>query len=98
VDNIDSLVANLCTIWIERFHLHANVACFHRERKPSAPSHPSNANDKNSPGSYVSILKSSKMNNVMSDQSSDDEEDVEDDESQSGDKVTTNNDVERVSK
>ncbi|GJR11474.1 putative ribonuclease H-like domain-containing protein, partial [Tanacetum coccineum] len=173
VDNIDSLVANLCTIWIERFHLHANVACFHRERKPSAPSHPSNANDKNSPGSYVSILKSSKMNNVMSDQvlpslildescisnrdfslslmgkvliemvsisakekllnhtgvgfwlsslkpacnsfvsdervirisleglplkSSDDEEDVEDDGSQSGDKVTTDNDVERVSK
>ncbi|GJW69587.1 hypothetical protein Tco_0126504 [Tanacetum coccineum] len=68
VDNIDCLVANLCTIWIGRFHLHANVARSHRERKPSAPSHPSNANEKNSPGLYVSILKSGKTNNVMSDQ------------------------------
>ncbi|GJT17174.1 RNA-directed DNA polymerase, eukaryota, nucleotide-binding alpha-beta plait domain protein [Tanacetum coccineum] len=68
VDNIDCLVANLCTIWIGCFHLHENVACFHRERKPSAPSHPSNANERSSPGSYVSILKSGKTNNVMFDQ------------------------------
>nr|GEY83002.1 hypothetical protein [Tanacetum cinerariifolium] len=68
VDNIDRLVANLCTIWIGCFHLYANVARFHRERKPSAPSHPSNANERNSPGSYVSILKSGKTNNVISDQ------------------------------
>ncbi|GJY71261.1 heat stress transcription factor B-4-like protein, partial [Tanacetum coccineum] len=97
VDNIDRLVTNLCTIWIGCFHLHANVARFHRETKPSAPSHTSNANKRNSPGSYVSILKPSKTSNVMSDQSSDDEEDVEDDGSQSGDKVTSDNDVERVS-
>ncbi|GJR12569.1 retrotransposon protein, putative, ty1-copia subclass, partial [Tanacetum coccineum] len=68
VDNIDRLVKNLCTIWIGRFHLHANVACFHRERKLSAHSHPSNANERNSPGSSVSILLSRKTNNVMSDQ------------------------------
>ncbi|GJS59451.1 RNA-directed DNA polymerase, eukaryota [Tanacetum coccineum] len=68
VDNIDHLVTNLCTIWIGRFHLHANVARFHRERKPSSPSHLSNANKRNSPGSFVSILKSGKKNNVMSDQ------------------------------
>ncbi|GKA51150.1 hypothetical protein Tco_0744346 [Tanacetum coccineum] len=68
VDNIDHLVANLRTIWIGRFHLHANVACFHRERKPSAPSHPFNANERNSPGSFVSILKPGRTNNVMSDQ------------------------------
>ncbi|GKA98661.1 hypothetical protein Tco_0826598 [Tanacetum coccineum] len=67
VDNIDRLVAILCTIWIGRFHLHENVARFHRERKPYAPSQPSNANERNSPGSYVFILKSGK-NNVMSDQ------------------------------
>nr|GEW50046.1 hypothetical protein [Tanacetum cinerariifolium] len=79
------------------------------ERKPSAPSHPFNANERNSPSSCVSILKSSKTNNAMSDQemeasyndsyeseSSDDEEDAEDDMSQSGDKVTADNDVERV--
>ncbi|GKB58722.1 RNA-directed DNA polymerase, eukaryota [Tanacetum coccineum] len=108
VDNIDRLVVNLCTIWIGRFHLYANVARFHKERKPSAPSHPSNANEQNSPGSYVSILKLGKTNNVMSDQvlsslilddseSSDDEEDAEDNGSQYGDKVTADNDVERVS-
>ncbi|GKB77898.1 hypothetical protein Tco_0944793 [Tanacetum coccineum] len=68
VDNIDCLVVNLCTIWIGCFHLYANVARFHKERKPSAPSHPSNANKRNSPGSYVSILKLGKTNNVMSDQ------------------------------
>ncbi|GKD27778.1 RNA-directed DNA polymerase, eukaryota, nucleotide-binding alpha-beta plait domain protein [Tanacetum coccineum] len=68
VDNIDRLVANLCTIWIGRFHLYTNVARFHRERKPSAPSHTSNANERNSPGSYVSILKSGKTNNIMFDQ------------------------------
>ncbi|GJX56490.1 hypothetical protein Tco_0286387 [Tanacetum coccineum] len=48
VDNIDRLVANLCTIWIERFYLHANVSHFHRERKPSTLSQPSNANESNS--------------------------------------------------
>ncbi|GJV24780.1 RNA-directed DNA polymerase, eukaryota, nucleotide-binding alpha-beta plait domain protein [Tanacetum coccineum] len=68
VYNIDHLVANLCTIWIGCLHLYVNVACFHREHKPSAPSHPSNANERNSPGSFVSILKSGKTNNVMSDQ------------------------------
>ncbi|GJX83173.1 reverse transcriptase domain-containing protein [Tanacetum coccineum] len=68
VDNIDRLIADLCTIWIGRFYLHANVARFHRERKPSAPFHPSNDNERNSLGSYVSIFKSGKMNNVVSDQ------------------------------
>ncbi|GJR10176.1 RNA-directed DNA polymerase, eukaryota, nucleotide-binding alpha-beta plait domain protein [Tanacetum coccineum] len=67
VDNIDRLVANLCTIWIGCFHLQANVARFHRKRKPCAPSYLSNANERNSPGSNVSILKSGKTNNVMSD-------------------------------
>ncbi|GJW56900.1 hypothetical protein Tco_0103631 [Tanacetum coccineum] len=56
----------MCTIWIGRFHLHANVARFHRERKPSAPSHLSNSNERNSPGSFVSILKSGKR--ITSDQ------------------------------
>ncbi|GKC82112.1 hypothetical protein Tco_1137829 [Tanacetum coccineum] len=68
VDNIDRLIADLCTIWIGRFHLHANVARFHRERKPSAPFHPSNDNERNSLGSYVFIFKSGKTNNVVSDQ------------------------------
>ncbi|GJY18063.1 RNA-directed DNA polymerase, eukaryota [Tanacetum coccineum] len=44
VDNIDRLFVNLCTIWIGCFHLHANIARFLREHKPSAPSFPSKAN------------------------------------------------------
>nr|GEV87789.1 RNA-directed DNA polymerase, eukaryota [Tanacetum cinerariifolium] len=68
VDNIDRLVANLCTIWIGRFNLHANVARYHKEHKLSAPSHTSNANERNSPGPYVFILKSGKTNNAMSNQ------------------------------
>ncbi|GJZ37285.1 RNA-directed DNA polymerase, eukaryota, nucleotide-binding alpha-beta plait domain protein, partial [Tanacetum coccineum] len=69
VDNIDRLVANLCTIWIGRFHLHANVARFHRERKLSAPSYPSNANQRNSPGveSWFSSLKPA-CNSFISDE------------------------------
>ncbi|GJT89709.1 hypothetical protein Tco_1078554 [Tanacetum coccineum] len=161
VDNIDRLVANLCTIWIGRFHLHANVARFHRELKTSAPSHPSNAKERNSPDrdfslslmgkvkgitampnlyvilekegfqnlsltylvglwvliETVSIAKEKLLNHtglvywvrakemeawdpfICNDsyegESFDDKEDAEDDESQSGDKVTTDNDVER---
>ncbi|GJV80313.1 hypothetical protein Tco_1516183, partial [Tanacetum coccineum] len=30
VDNVDRLVGNLCTLWIGRMHLHANVARFDR--------------------------------------------------------------------
>nr|GFD06456.1 RNA-directed DNA polymerase, eukaryota, nucleotide-binding alpha-beta plait domain protein [Tanacetum cinerariifolium] len=33
VDNVDRLVGNLCTLWIGRMHLHANVVRF--ERTPS---------------------------------------------------------------
>ncbi|GKA27181.1 RNA-directed DNA polymerase, eukaryota [Tanacetum coccineum] len=35
VVNLDRLIENLCTIWIGRFRLHANVVRFHRGPKPS---------------------------------------------------------------
>ncbi|GKB16238.1 RNA-directed DNA polymerase, eukaryota, partial [Tanacetum coccineum] len=35
VENIDRLVGNLCTIWIGRLHLHANVFRYERPSKPS---------------------------------------------------------------
>ncbi|GKB77320.1 RNA-directed DNA polymerase, eukaryota [Tanacetum coccineum] len=41
VNDLDRLVGNLCTIWIGRFHLHANVARFERANKPVKPSGPS---------------------------------------------------------
>nr|GFB18256.1 RNA-directed DNA polymerase, eukaryota, nucleotide-binding alpha-beta plait domain protein [Tanacetum cinerariifolium] len=41
VDNVDRLVGNLCTLWIGRMHLHANVVHFERTRsqvpRPSQP-------------------------------------------------------------
>nr|GEW29604.1 RNA-directed DNA polymerase, eukaryota [Tanacetum cinerariifolium] len=96
-----------------RFHLHENVTRFHREHKTYAPSHPSNANVRNSQGSFVSNLKLDKTNNVMSHQEteacdpfifndtyeseSSNDEDVNDEGSQSRYKVTSDNDVERVS-
>ncbi|GJT73640.1 RNA-directed DNA polymerase, eukaryota [Tanacetum coccineum] len=44
VNDLDRLVGNLCTIWIGRFHLHANVARFERANKPVKPSGPSQSN------------------------------------------------------
>ncbi|GKE07426.1 RNA-directed DNA polymerase, eukaryota [Tanacetum coccineum] len=39
VDNVDRLVGNLCTLWIGRMHLHANVVRFERASlQPSRPS------------------------------------------------------------
>ncbi|GKB62313.1 RNA-directed DNA polymerase, eukaryota, nucleotide-binding alpha-beta plait domain protein [Tanacetum coccineum] len=35
VVNLDRLIENLCTIWIGRLRLHANVVRFHRDPKPS---------------------------------------------------------------
>nr|GEU41417.1 RNA-directed DNA polymerase, eukaryota, nucleotide-binding alpha-beta plait domain protein [Tanacetum cinerariifolium] len=41
VDNVDRLVGNLCTLWIGRMHLHANVVrfeCTHSQvHRPSQP-------------------------------------------------------------
>nr|GEW99161.1 RNA-directed DNA polymerase, eukaryota, nucleotide-binding alpha-beta plait domain protein [Tanacetum cinerariifolium] len=39
VDNVDRLMGNLCTLWIGRMHLHANVVRF--ERTPSQVPRPS---------------------------------------------------------
>nr|GFB04617.1 RNA-directed DNA polymerase, eukaryota, nucleotide-binding alpha-beta plait domain protein [Tanacetum cinerariifolium] len=39
VDNVDRLVGNLCTLWIGRMHLHANVVRF--ECTPSQVPRPS---------------------------------------------------------
>ncbi|GJY48713.1 RNA-directed DNA polymerase, eukaryota [Tanacetum coccineum] len=57
VNNIERLIDNLCTLWIGRMHLHANVARFERPKNqpirsvpPTKPMHPG-------PSSFVSILK-----------------------------------------
>nr|GEU34293.1 RNA-directed DNA polymerase, eukaryota [Tanacetum cinerariifolium] len=56
VNDLDHLVENLCTIWIGRFHIHANVARFHRPLKPITPTprEPDLATSKNS---FAPVLK-----------------------------------------
>ncbi|GKE27062.1 RNA-directed DNA polymerase, eukaryota [Tanacetum coccineum] len=63
VDDVDRLVGNLCTLWVGRFHLHANVARFERPGFNPKPAgftksagfpqpkgyHP--------PGSFVNVVK-----------------------------------------
>ncbi|GJS40795.1 RNA-directed DNA polymerase, eukaryota [Tanacetum coccineum] len=57
VNDLDRLVGNLCTIWIGRFHLHANVARFERANKPVKPSGPSQSNAHGTFGSFVSAAR-----------------------------------------
>ncbi|GKD39596.1 RNA-directed DNA polymerase, eukaryota [Tanacetum coccineum] len=55
VQNVDRLVGNLCTLWIGRWHLHANVVRFDRPHVQNSrvppPSRPANA-----ASSYVSAV------------------------------------------
>ncbi|GJT74438.1 RNA-directed DNA polymerase, eukaryota [Tanacetum coccineum] len=57
VDNIDRLVGNLCTLWIGRMHLHANVVRF--ERSPIHPSRPTYSTRSNNAGAstFATVLK-----------------------------------------
>ncbi|GJU29576.1 RNA-directed DNA polymerase, eukaryota, partial [Tanacetum coccineum] len=57
VDNIDRLVGNLCTLWIGRMHLHANVVRFERSR-PTNPIKP----DVTGVSSFASVLKGNANN------------------------------------
>nr|GEW86673.1 RNA-directed DNA polymerase, eukaryota, nucleotide-binding alpha-beta plait domain protein [Tanacetum cinerariifolium] len=64
VINLERLVSNLCTIWIGRYHLHANYVRFERPQKPNSsiprgPNHstPKETNIENSKKFFVSVLK-----------------------------------------
>nr|GEZ07391.1 RNA-directed DNA polymerase, eukaryota, nucleotide-binding alpha-beta plait domain protein [Tanacetum cinerariifolium] len=54
VNNMERLVGNLYTIWIGRFHLHANVVRFQRPHKPTAFA-PNGSNSGTSKGSFASV-------------------------------------------
>ncbi|GJT16405.1 RNA-directed DNA polymerase, eukaryota, nucleotide-binding alpha-beta plait domain protein, partial [Tanacetum coccineum] len=60
VDDLERLIGNLCTLWVGRFHLHANVARYERPIN-SAPSVriPLPHNSKLS-GSYAAAVNGSK--------------------------------------
>ncbi|GJR29223.1 RNA-directed DNA polymerase, eukaryota [Tanacetum coccineum] len=62
VEDMDRLIGNLCTLWVGRFHLHANAVRYERPPKPSPsvrlPSVKSPAPfSSTSPGSYVNVVK-----------------------------------------
>ncbi|GJU83168.1 RNA-directed DNA polymerase, eukaryota [Tanacetum coccineum] len=59
VDNMERLIENLCTIWIGRFHLHANPVRFQRESMASFVQ-PSKVKINTGPvkNSFASVLKS----------------------------------------
>nr|GEU51925.1 RNA-directed DNA polymerase, eukaryota, nucleotide-binding alpha-beta plait domain protein [Tanacetum cinerariifolium] len=63
VKDLDRLVENLCTIWIGRFHIHVNVARFHRPLKPNSPT-PREPNLGTSKNSFASVLKEGSLSPV----------------------------------
>ncbi|GJU05240.1 RNA-directed DNA polymerase, eukaryota [Tanacetum coccineum] len=57
VDNIDRLVRNLCTIWIGRFHLHANVVRFERASKHVTLANNTQSKVHGNVGSYATAVR-----------------------------------------
>nr|GEX87790.1 hypothetical protein [Tanacetum cinerariifolium] len=57
VDNVERLVGNLCTLWIGRKHLKANVACFERDSIPSKRVPHKSNHVSPTPMSFVSAMK-----------------------------------------
>ncbi|PWA88971.1 hypothetical protein CTI12_AA093550 [Artemisia annua] len=64
VDNLDSLIDNLCIIWIGRLRLHANHVRFQRESKVYS-SQPKKGNDGFVKSSFASVLKSGNQSPSM---------------------------------
>ncbi|GKB35214.1 RNA-directed DNA polymerase, eukaryota, partial [Tanacetum coccineum] len=64
VEDIDRLVGNLCTIWIGRLHLHANVVRFERARKPYNSGGFAHSNVHAPSGPYVTAVKGNTPLNV----------------------------------
>ncbi|GJZ96108.1 RNA-directed DNA polymerase, eukaryota [Tanacetum coccineum] len=75
--NVDRLVSNLCTIWIERFKLYANVARFNRQPKNTNKHQHVNVQVKSyvhvtkglerHPNSYIQAFKTGPSQPVMED-------------------------------
>ncbi|GJV41103.1 hypothetical protein Tco_1419543 [Tanacetum coccineum] len=58
---MNRLIGNLCTIWIGRFHLHANVFRYERPRIPSPTAGHGFVNNHALSGSYASIAKDNSL-------------------------------------
>ncbi|PWA50859.1 RNA-directed DNA polymerase, eukaryota, Nucleotide-binding alpha-beta plait domain protein [Artemisia annua] len=66
VFNLDRLVENLCTIWMGRFHLHANHVRFERPQKPNNPI-PKGIYTEANKNSFASVLKNGHVPSVIPD-------------------------------
>nr|GEY33650.1 RNA-directed DNA polymerase, eukaryota, nucleotide-binding alpha-beta plait domain protein [Tanacetum cinerariifolium] len=64
VDNLDRLIDNMCTIWIGRFHLHANQVRFQRATR-SFSVKSTNANVGYAKNSFASVLKASNQSSIL---------------------------------
>ncbi|GJX46421.1 RNA-directed DNA polymerase, eukaryota, nucleotide-binding alpha-beta plait domain protein [Tanacetum coccineum] len=53
VDDIDRLLSNLCTLWVGRFHIHANAVRYERPSKPHHPHPQPRVHSRPSPGSFA---------------------------------------------
>nr|GEZ50139.1 DIE2/ALG10 family [Tanacetum cinerariifolium] len=53
VSNVDRLIGSLCTLWVGRFHLHANAVRYERPSKPHNPVKNSLPLDKFKAGTYA---------------------------------------------
>ncbi|GJS91413.1 RNA-directed DNA polymerase, eukaryota, nucleotide-binding alpha-beta plait domain protein [Tanacetum coccineum] len=62
VENVDRLVGNLCTLWIGRMHLHANIARFDRPPIHSSRPNISTRHAANGASSFASVLKGNPNN------------------------------------
>ncbi|GJZ69812.1 RNA-directed DNA polymerase, eukaryota [Tanacetum coccineum] len=65
VEDIDRLIGNLCTIWIGRLHLHANIVHYERPRKPSNSAGHVHANMHAPSGSYATVVKGNTQSNTL---------------------------------
>nr|GEZ19138.1 RNA-directed DNA polymerase, eukaryota, nucleotide-binding alpha-beta plait domain protein [Tanacetum cinerariifolium] len=78
VEDMDRLIGNLCTLWVGRFHLHANVVRYERSNKHPSSVRPHSvrvptSQTYNIPGLYVAAVKdtySSLVNSTPSPSSS----------------------------
>ncbi|GJY70046.1 RNA-directed DNA polymerase, eukaryota [Tanacetum coccineum] len=57
VSDMERLIGNLCTLWVGRFHLHANAVRYERPPRPILPVRNSLPKPPNASGSFVNAIK-----------------------------------------
>nr|GEX62972.1 RNA-directed DNA polymerase, eukaryota [Tanacetum cinerariifolium] len=57
VTDMERLIGNLCTLWVDQFHLHANAVEYVRPSRPAIPVRNPLPKSSNISGSYVNVVK-----------------------------------------